>query len=180
MYFLSLFITAMAHKRTCADIWTRTVYSIDWFGQPEITFCREKMVRDFCGPYGIYYDDVESGHKRQESAPWAQANNVRRGIDQPFAKKPRSGASSPAPGLSLPSFPNAVASPSTAKSYDRFHDSVEKPFLFLGNIPRTASFPPSVVDVDQPIPLPRLSEWVRADALRGITVHTNPHTSSTP
>jgi hypothetical protein len=34
-----------------------------------------------------------------------------------------------------------------------------------------------VIDVDAPIPLPRLSEWVRADALKGISVHSNPHTS---
>ncbi|KAF9052973.1 hypothetical protein BJ165DRAFT_1570207 [Panaeolus papilionaceus] len=180
MYFLALFITAMAHKRTCADFWIRSIYSIDWFGQPETTFCKEKMGNGFCGPFGIYYDDVESGHKRQDSAPWAQTNIVRRGVDQPFAKKPMSGSSSPAPALALPSFPNAVVSPSTSKSHDRIRDSTEKPFLFMGQIPRTASFPPAVADVDQPIPLPRLSEWVRADALRGITVHTNPHSANTP
>jgi len=39
---------------------------------------------------------------------------------------------------------------------------------------RSDSFPPSVVDVDQPIPLPRLSEWVRADGLKGMIVHSNP------
>ncbi|KAF8163207.1 hypothetical protein B0H34DRAFT_794941 [Crassisporium funariophilum] len=207
-YFLTLFITTMAHKRVYPDIWKRTVYGVEWFGGHEELPSKEKSITDFCrkiprvddDPYFDHYEDIESTSARKRhyplrdsigaSAPWASAP-VRRGVDPPFATRPttRSDRSSPTTlNVPLPSFPDksAGSSHTSTRFIEKFRESSvlarsETSGQFTTHHhARQDSFPPSVADIDSPIPLPRLSEWVRADALKGIDVHSNPHTLDSP
>ncbi|KDR81512.1 hypothetical protein GALMADRAFT_239506 [Galerina marginata CBS 339.88] len=194
-YFLALFVTIMAHKSLYPDIWTRTIYTIEWFGQPQDRVSKEKIVQDFfrgrpsskSDPFQEYYEDIEStaGRKKlyairnsvEELTPWAPPLNVRRGIDHPFTRPQgqTSNASSPikpALNLTLPSFPDRSATIGTAGSryLEKFRESTvlsrpESSKQFTKHYhAHNNSFALSVADLDKPIPLPRLSEWIRADS----------------
>lgn len=190
-YFFTLFITTMAHKTLYPDIWMRTVYSINWFGQPPESPSSEKVVQDFLGcspclddPYFDHYDDIGSTAMRkknyrirdsvEEAIPWASAP-IRRGIDPPFVRPGQlSSRSSPSlpPRLDLPSYPNrSVGTIGSAGSryLEKFRESsvlsrTETPAQYTTHyLSHKDSFPISVADLDQPIPLPRRSEWIKAD-----------------
>jgi len=194
-YFLSLFMTTMAHKRLYSDIWRRSVYGVAWFRRSrEISPKGNHLDLD---PYADYYDDIENSSARKSlnlvpdpieknAAPWA-TNQVRRGVDPPFSRQPTSNSSdrsSPTVTASaLPSYPNKSAKFDNGSRFiEKFRESTllartESLEHFVSKYQAQQNpLPPLVLDVDAPIPLPRLSEWVRADALRGISVHTNPHT----
>jgi len=193
-YFLTLFMTTMAHKDLYSDIWRRSVYGVVWFGRSNENFSKSNVTsRLNLDPYIDHYEDIENSSARKRhhliseptknAAPWAM-NPVRRGVDPPFSRQPKSTCSSPTVASSeliLPSYPNKSAKSETGSRFiEKFRESTllartESLDDFVTNHQvRKDHFPPSVVDVDAPIPLPRLSEWVRADALRGISVHTIP------
>ena len=183
-YFLALFIATITHKSIYPDIWQRTIYSIQWFEAPRTAPPLEKGALDaYTGSlfddkdvYAAFYHDPEARKPiyRDEPAPWATSPG-RRGIDPPFARKPLGtspASSSPAiavpdrsadPSLSPGSAggraiekfreANVLARPEGAAEFTRHHHT------------RTGSFPLSALDLDQPIPLTRLSEWVRATDL---------------
>ncbi|KAH7914985.1 hypothetical protein BJ138DRAFT_1132965 [Hygrophoropsis aurantiaca] len=105
---------------------------------------------------------------------WAQQFQTRRGIDQPFARRP---AQSPvAPALPPKSRPRVISTPRDSNYAEVCRESdVLSQYSPEVLIPQTSTiFPPKQADPDLPIPLPRLSEWIRADAIKGITVHTVP------
>jgi len=190
-YFLALFTTTMAHKHFYPDIWKRTVYSIDWFGQPQELPSSEKVVQNFLGssphhdnPYFDYYDDIGSTAVRkklhrirdsiEEAIPSGGAP-IRRGIDPPFARPKQTSSyslPSPPPRLDLPSYPNRSADAiGTAGSryLEKFRESsvlsrteslTQYTTHYLTHRDSFASF---VADLDKPIPLPRRSEWIKAD-----------------
>jgi len=196
-------MTTTAHKNIYPDIWTQSLYEIDWFGQsPSPLFKKEHLkkehvVQDFLQrgkdsnvvpPYCLY-DDIEYEPPRkeiflpndvEEAAPWISPS-VRRGVDVPFASKPShlgsstSTISSRPPTLPL-SLPNRSATPNStwtngSRFIERFRDSAvlarpETTSQFSSHYHAkqdSGSFPRSVDDVDQPIPLPRLSKWISAD-----------------
>ncbi|PPQ83333.1 hypothetical protein CVT25_003972 [Psilocybe cyanescens] len=195
-YFLTLFMATLAHKSSYPDIWRRTIYAIEWFGQPQDSPNKGKVVRDFFqgkaysddeDPYSAFYEDIEStaGRKRaypirdsiEEATPWAQAN-VRRGIDHPFTRPQgqASNRSSPTlhtPPSSFPSFPDRSAGVGIAGSryVEKFRESgvlarSESPAQYTTHYhAHKSSFPLSVTDLDKPIPLPQLSEWIKADPI---------------
>lgn len=146
----------------------------DWYEDVESSANRKKM-------YPIR-NSVE------ENIPWGPhwtPPQIRRGIDQPFSTQPSTARSSPAAALnnvSLPSLPPPSAK-SGSRYIERFRDSLQ--FFSSGNksdgparpppdVPpklfakhyhaHKTSFPESVDNDDNPIPLPHLSEWIRADA----------------
>jgi hypothetical protein len=190
-YFLALFVTIMAHKSIYPDIWKRTVYTIEWFGRPQERPSNEKIVRNFLensplsneDPYRDYYEDIESTAARKihypirdsidQATPWGPT--VRRGIDHPFTR-PMSNRSSPIPqrlNLPLPSLPDRSAGAGAgvgSRYLEKFRESnilsrSESPMQYTRHYhTHNSSFPPSVADLDKPIPLPELSEWVRADS----------------
>ncbi|KAF8797932.1 hypothetical protein BYT27DRAFT_7203618 [Phlegmacium glaucopus] len=196
-YFLTLFITTMAHRYLYPDIWKRSMYGVAWFGRSH------EIISKDVDPYIDHYADIESSSARkrlypisdpiENVAPWA-TNRVRRGVDPPFSRQPIKGTSSnrssPTGSTSdlsnsFPSYPNKSAKVDTGSRFiEKFRESTllarsESLEHFVANYQtRQDSFPPSVLDVDAPIPLPRLSEWVRADALRGLSVHTLPRTEN--
>jgi len=181
----------MAHKYLYSDIWGGSVYGVVWFGRSGNVTSRLTV-----DPYIDHYEDIENSSTRkrlypiydpiENIAPWA-TNRVRRGIDPPFSRQPTNCSTRSLPtgstsDKSFPSYPNKSAKSDTGSRFiEKFRESTllarsESVEHFVANYQaRQDSFPPSVVDIDAPIPLPRLSEWVRADTLRGISVHTNPH-----
>ena len=184
-------MTTMAHKDLYSDIWKRDIYGIVWFGRSN--HFSKGNVTDHLDhdPYVDHYKDIENSSARKRiypisgpaknAAPWA-TNPVRRGVDPPFSQQPTSTCSSPlvtASELTLPSYPNKSAKTETGSRFiEKFRESTvltrsEEHFVTNYQV-RKDQFPPSVLDVDAPIPLPRLSEWVKADAVRGISVHTIP------
>ena len=168
------------------------MYSIDWFGQPQEYPSSEKVVQDFLGcaprldddPYFHHYNDIGSTAMRkkhyrirdsvEEAIPWSSAP-IRRGIDPPFIRPGQiSNRSSPSlpPRLDLPSYPNrSMGAIGTAGSryLEKFRESsvlsrLESPAQYTTHyLNHEDSFPTAVADLDQPIPLPRRSEWVKAD-----------------
>jgi len=198
-YFLALFMTTMAHKCLYSDIWRRSVYEVVWFGPSHEIPLKSNAINHLdIDPYiDPYYEDIEDSSVREqpytiyepiEKTPPLATNHIRRGIDPPFALQPKSTrsnrSSSAVSNSSLPSYPNKSAKSETGSRFiEKFRESTllarsESLEHFVAKYQaRQDSFPPSVADADAPIPLTRLSEWVRADALRGISVHTNPHTT---
>lgn len=141
------------------------------------------------------HEDIENSSARKqldsisENIAPSATNSLRRGIDPPFSRQPKSTHSNSSSltlsssVLSLPSYPSkSVKTESGSRFIEKFRESTSLARLgslehFITNhYIRQDPFPSSVADIDAPIPLPRLSEWVRADALKGISVHTNPHT----
>ena len=208
-YFLALFFTSMAHVRDDPELWRKTMYTVDWFNsaraslkQPQgHTDIWEEKPHEEENPYSRYLDDIEStsSHKLKVQsiaisatdtpAPWARVNNVRRGVDTPFAKRDGGVSTQTSPqslgDKTLPLTPIFTKMQSSktgtvgSRFIEKFRESrvlsrSESPSQY-GSHFMTADYPP-VIDHDLPIPLPRLSEWVRADALKGINVHTVPHT----
>lgn len=181
-------MTTMSHTQMCPDIWSETVFSVNWFNHRDTILSLEKggemSASDIDGVMASksclkLSDDCEK-------APWAQGTNIRRGIDSPFKQpSPLSSARSSrvTTPTSLPVAPLRIQARSTAGSrfIEKFRESKilsrsETPSQYgLHFENRVAPFPPRVEDHDLPIPLPRLSEWIRADAINGINVHTIPH-----
>ncbi|KAF5381041.1 hypothetical protein D9615_003873 [Tricholomella constricta] len=185
-HFLTLFITAMVHVRNIPDIWTKTIYSVDWFSFSE-GFTNEKAIDDSndADSWSRYMKDIEAARPHIDDntkAPWARA--IRRGIDIPFKRSNLSSVNSSPSTTStlLPVAPLRVQSRSIAGSrfIEKFRDSSrlsrsEAAFQYATQTSsRVEPFPPRVENHDLPIPLPRLSEWIRADAIQGINVHTIP------
>jgi len=141
--------------------------------------------------------DVEAGSdadRQSTRAPWSKGLATRRGIDVPFAKMGDAAISnrtSPTGSTLLRPPPEAHpkdGGPSQregSRYVELFRESVLPPipssqsdtlsYYGLHLDPRPDSpFPLRVDDHDLPIPLPRLSEWIRADTAKGINVHTVP------
>lgn len=194
-YFLFLFVATMAHKTSYPAIWTRSLHDIEWFGQqpPALPPKEQLITNPFFDHYDdIESTAARKKHYRRDSlddpAPWAVPSTIRRGVDPPFVRKPSQESSSPFEKLSpLPALislpvPNPSATPGTFKGtasgsrfIEKFRDSMvlarpESPSQFVHRYHITStdptSFPRSVEDMDQPIPLPKKSEWIRADALQ--------------
>lgn len=184
----------MAHKTLYPHIWTRSPHDVEWFGPPPELPLNEKDTNPFFSHYEeiestaarkkLYcYDSVE------EPAPWTLPT-IRRGVDPPFARKPSQERKitspfeklSPLPPILSLSIPNPGATPSTFKGttsgsrfVEKFRESMvlarpESPRQYVNHYHTTrtdpTSFPRSVENMDKPIPLPKVSEWVRADALQ--------------
>ncbi|KAF8921400.1 hypothetical protein CPB85DRAFT_1450891 [Mucidula mucida] len=132
-------------------------------------------------------DSIEKGEPQDiEKAPWAQNADIRRGRDSPFTvRDDDSSTNSSRTRITLPERPAAPvpATPSStagSRFIERFRESRmltrqgKSHFSMDSDISAITPFPRDIDDHDQPIPLPRLSEWMRADAKKGVSVHTIP------
>jgi hypothetical protein len=190
-YFFVLFVSAMTHTRFEAEIWTKPVYQVKWFGY---TNSRLKS-SDVGGPRSVpgmendswtrYLNDIESVGVPQarnpaldnEKAPWAPTN-VRRGRDSPFRtpvkrESDNSDASSdssfsigPRESAPLPPLPLSVqvkgGKPIGSRFIERFRESQMLSRPSAPAIDQAYSH-------DKPIPRPRLSQWMSADTFRAFT-----------
>ena len=187
-YFLALFMATMGHKHLYSDIWRRSIYEIVWFGRSN-KISSESKGNDTGRPNVGNYEDIEKSSAQKqpclisppiEHTPPKATNSVRRGIDAPFQKQSSSGSNSSsrmASTITLPSYPDKSAkSEKGSRFIETFRESAlsarsESFAHFVASkVPNDDPFP-YPLDVDVPIPLPRLSEWVGADALKGIIVH---------
>ncbi|GLB35050.1 hypothetical protein LshimejAT787_0206150 [Lyophyllum shimeji] len=182
-HFFTLFISAMVHVPRFPDVWKKDIYSIDWFSLRD--GCKHGNISDSeIDSWARYVKDIEAAAPRADTstkAPWAR--NIRRGIDAPFKSNPTSATTSPSTTLtSLPIAPLRVQSRTTAGSrfLEKFRESSrlsrsESLSQFATEVATPAEpFPSKVANHDLPIPLPRFSEWIRADTIKGINVHTIP------
>lgn len=142
-------------------------------------------------------DEVESLSRQKSYRPghqstpsWSQNRSIRRGKDHPFGVKdaPASTVASPEkPAITLPQLVRFDGGISARTDGARHIESFRLPFsqpcgfephsptdVDLHKMGRLNAFPPRIEDDDLPIPLPRLSEWIRADAAKGINVHSVP------
>ncbi|KAJ7632515.1 hypothetical protein FB45DRAFT_1026678 [Roridomyces roridus] len=167
LYVSCLVGAVMAHKPMYPAIWTAQASSVDWFIHR--TLKADSVESD---SWTRYLNDIEAsaGQKPHfaildisqstEKAPWAQ--NIRRGLDNPFSVKTESDvsrSSTPTPSkldAALPPLPLRVA-PKTSRFVERFRES--QTTTRAGPM----QFPQRVDDHDKPIPLPRWSQWIRAE-----------------
>jgi len=187
-YFLALFMATMAHKQLYSDIWRKGIYEIVWFGQSHNISSKDNDA----GPLdGDNSEDIEKSSAQKEPyfisppiesspvTPPKASNSVRRGVDAPFRKLIITD-SNESPRIvrrmaTLPYYPDKSAkSESGSRFIETFRESTtlvrSQSFAdFVANKARQDPFP-FPLDVDAPIPLPRRSEWVGADALKGIRV----------
>ncbi|KAK0503150.1 hypothetical protein EDD18DRAFT_1136567 [Armillaria luteobubalina] len=147
-----------------------------------------------------YLGDIASTGDRKrkvaEKTHWADKTQIRRGVDDPFVKRGDGSTSADSSRrsseeISSPTFqsprtpptpPRAESKPESIGSrfIERFRESriLARPgqshFSIESFMTSGPAFPRDVEDHNKPIPLPRLSEWMRADAKKGINVHTIP------
>jgi hypothetical protein len=178
-YFCLLIISVLTHRRAYDDIWSQSPYEIDWFSQDGdrasiVHPSAEFMPHQIVDSWYRFMSDVECApikRKRApravvEKAPWAEDLKVRRGVDNPFARKPE--ASPPSTTTPLRIQPKAASRDPTSdhsRFLERFCES--RTLTRPQNPPQVndaARFPDTVRDHDLPIPLPRLSKWMRAGA----------------
>ncbi|KAG6818199.1 hypothetical protein H0H87_000104 [Tephrocybe sp. NHM501043] len=197
---LALFITAVVHVRVFPEIWTQSIYSIDWFKFRYNGFLDQKgcyILDHETDSWSRYVKDIEAGRNSSNDddtikAPWART--IRRGIDAPFKSNPPSAVTSPS--TTATSFPKTAPCPvaplriqsrniAGSRFIERFRESARLSRPESVSQMQTASrtrmepFPPHVDDHDLPIPLPRLSKWMSADDIKGLDVHTiNPTPTS--
>jgi len=185
-YFLALFMATMAHKHLYSDIWRRSIYGIVWFGGSHEISSKGNDT----GRLNVdNYEDIENSSAQKqpslisppiEHTPMTSlkaVSSIRRGIDAPFSRKQNSTGSTSstrssrmASTITLPSYPNKSAkSENGSRFIETFRESRSESFaqFVASQVPKD----PFPLDVDAPIPLPRLSEWVGADVLKGISVH---------
>lgn len=164
------------------DIWSKTMYTATWFPKDAMdTNEKAPVKRGFENDtWAVYLDKIESTAARKarhpaediEKASWAQNIETRRGIDPPFARRDDDSSSntSSARGSLLPPLPLRVEvkGHQPGKSIgSRFIERFRESQIITRPGPK---FPSFVDDHDKPIPLPRLSQWLRADALQGEAV----------
>jgi len=183
-YFCVLIISVLTHRRMVDDIWSQSPYEIDWFHQDgdKVSIVRppaesKRKSHRVVDSWGLFMNDVECAPVKRkpapspvvDKAPWAENQKVRRGVDHPFARKPEVSPPSTTPPLRIQ---QKAASQDAKSDHSRFLERFcESRTLSRPQSPpqlnHTARIPDPVHDHDLPIPLPRLSEWMRADAIQG-------------
>ncbi|KAF7322892.1 hypothetical protein HMN09_00068700 [Mycena chlorophos] len=184
IYAVGLFFVVRAHSVMLPEIWSTPAYSVDWFRHTEIDAEKgddswTRHLNDIEAeaqkkqPFDLALTienaaraQAEAHAKFHEKAPWAQ--DIRRGVEQPFASRPdvprsptlsASSVVDPGPEVELPPLPLRVKAKTTvigSRFIERFRDSW---------IPaRTSPFPTAIADHDKPIPVSKDVKWVRADA----------------
>lgn len=187
-------MASIAHKQLYPDIWRKNVYEIVWFGQSHNISSKDNDASPLDVDNNSSSEDIEKSSAQKEpyniSPPIEQApatppkatRSVRRGIDAPFRKlsSPGSNRSSrtmrrKTSTMTLPSYLDKSAdSENGSRFIETFRESstLVRSQSFADFVANKASKDPFPfpLDVDAPIPLPRLSDWVGADALKGISV----------
>ncbi|KAH7877559.1 uncharacterized protein C8R40DRAFT_1168287 [Lentinula edodes] len=195
-YFFILFVSAMTHASFEEEIWTKPVCQVKWFGYTNSRLRSSDVSnpRELPGlendSWARYLDGIESSGVRKarhpvtdpEKAPWA-STHVRRGRDSPFRtpiKREDSdnsdtssdssfslGARDSAPLPPLPLNVQVKGSKSVAGS--RFIERFRESQTLSRPTRPVIDFPHEVDDHDKPIPLTRLSQWIRADAIKAFS-----------
>jgi len=190
-YCLMLTISAIIHAKPLPGMWSVAVRVVPWFvpggglpakklPEPKAQSTKSRPVSFSGSEVSVQLskpnNDVEAALPNVEtsaritdfiSAPWAKNRAGRRGIDPPFFTKGNNDNDS---------VPEARPRPPRATRYFELSWFRPKSQAQPAVTPQTPGgvFGRAPGDEDDPIPLPRLSEWIRADAEKGINVHTIP------
>ncbi|KAG7092354.1 hypothetical protein E1B28_008714 [Marasmius oreades] len=175
-YFFTILITAMIHARHEPEVWRSSIYTIKWFGFSNVKI----KTTDISGPrpksgyendsWTLYLEDIESTAARKarhtlspsEKPAWAPISQ-RRGVDPPFMRRDKTPRSSVSTEHVTPPLKAEV------KGGSRFIERICD--LTITRPPNNpTSFPSEVEDHDKPIPIPRISKWMSAEALKGFGV----------
>ncbi|KAJ6630687.1 hypothetical protein B0H10DRAFT_2207733 [Mycena sp. CBHHK59/15] len=197
IYLAALTGAVLAHRPMFPGIWSAPAASVDWFvhrtlnaggdgnddkedswtrylGEIESSAARKHKYGGSLPvdlEKGVHLEDGQA----EEKAPWAR-QNVRRGVDDPFALRGDGASDSGATerqNAALPPLPLRVEAKGGKSAGSRFIERFRESRALARGASTSPVFAPGVADHDAPIPLPRLSEWIRADALR-VDVHADP------
>ncbi|TFK76548.1 hypothetical protein BDN72DRAFT_831131 [Pluteus cervinus] len=177
-FFSLFFISALTHRRQYDDIWNHSPYDIHWFSQGAahdkhtLRPGSETKTRPAVDSWARFMNDAEWCPPKHRPAPipptdnmpWAKQQPARRGVDMPFATRPETTTPLRVPGKVT----SQQTAAQTSRFIERFRESriLSRPgSLSTIDHSRVAQFPPAISDHDLPIPLPRRSEWFRADAI---------------
>jgi hypothetical protein len=191
-YFLVLFVTAVTHASTYPTVWSTTVYDVPWFGDDSDCISTKSSRGSLAGgedkgqSQSRPQSDVESRHTVEPEVV-APRPSIRRGVDEPFKRKATALSNrNPFANITVLYSPpgtrkkgETIGRPDGSRYVEVFRDS-RLPVTpggtdasYYGGVPLEGvphvnnAFPTDVDDNDQPIPLPHLSEWFRADAALG-------------
>jgi len=196
-YSLTICITSITHSTSLPSIWTTPVSAVPWFGSGAAPSAARTRSKAFLSPgeescavtkYIAERWEKLSGIEHQSSGPilfsigrqstidsarpaWARRQKTRRGLDNPFTKpsplcEEQPAAPPPPPRTHL----KETVAPRDSHYVEVCRQSDSSSALTL----QTPTVFPKTTDPDLPIPLPRLSEWIHADAAKEIAVHTKP------
>ncbi|KAJ3786812.1 hypothetical protein GGU10DRAFT_162568 [Lentinula aff. detonsa] len=196
-YSFILLVSAMTHVPFEEEIWTKPVCQVKWFGYTNARLRSSDVShpRELPGlendSWTRYLDDIESSGVRKarhpvpntEKAPWAPTN-VRRGRDSPFrgpTKRENSDSSDTSSDCSfsvgvrdsapLPPLPlNVQVKGGKPVGESRFIERFRESQTLSRPAGPAVDFPREVDDHDKPIPLTRLSQWIRADAVKAFAL----------
>lgn len=178
-YFFTFVITVLVHRSAVPEIWSETVYTVNWFGidrAPPLVVNLSKRESYWAEDASIKSQlrDPELHQRRTTPAPWAQP--VKRGVESPFALTSTRTTPATSPAFTsttlknLPPIPTSISSPRSAFSpsrfVERFRDSRASVQYGAHVTSGDDMFPSSVVDHDKPIPKPTGTEWVRASPVK--------------
>ncbi|KAL0947022.1 hypothetical protein HGRIS_013166 [Hohenbuehelia grisea] len=187
-YFFALTIMSALHMQAYPNVWNCTVYTFPWFHQVGCSnkaglkhfeeALRRPVKRSREDAWLSWNNgDLESAknatEKFAEPPAWANNVKVRRGQDHPFGVKQdfKSASSVTSKDDDLPALPlpDLVYVPSS-RYFENLADS--RSASPSQRSQPVASFPPSVDNENAPIPLPRLSLWLRVNDPRDVNERT--------
>lgn len=140
----------------------------------------EKLSRTECQPLSSGPILCTKGCQSVDSArpAWARLQIARRGVDRPFAASLPERREPPvvlAPPPRTHSRQVVTLRDSHSVEVSKRPDTTTTYSSYLTLTARSSTvFPWEITNPDLPIPRPTLSEWVRADAVRGVAAHGEP------
>ncbi|KIY64229.1 hypothetical protein CYLTODRAFT_493277 [Cylindrobasidium torrendii FP15055 ss-10] len=192
-YFFLLLISVLSHGRDLPTIWITSIYAVPWFNPNCIEYVGQPGTKELLDPdndtWTRYLANIASSAdtdcEKAEKTHWSQSIDIKRGIDSPFMLRDDerlSAVSSFQNRPQRPPRPPTQALSIGSRFVERFRDSrvlsrppapppvpamrshfsIDTESTGLGR-QTMMSFATDVADHDKPIPLPRHSQWLRAD-----------------
>jgi hypothetical protein len=173
-----LFASTMAHSQDYPGIWSSTVYSVNWFRKPQIPDAEKAEQASIESSTESIDTEIVKDREEQvtESIRPSWAPKIRRGIDEPFKRSlrvpPSAHSSTTIAVLAPDTYSEKLAGSRSSAETLRQSEAPSRsssPVQHSNYQPdREDSVPPRIESHDLPIPLPRLSEWVSADVIKGV------------
>ncbi|KAF9246203.1 hypothetical protein BU15DRAFT_70315 [Melanogaster broomeanus] len=183
-YSLTICITSATHSTSLPSIWTTPVSAVPWFGTgaaaPGAVLISQPATRQNSKAFSSSSSDSEESCAvtKYIAERWEKLSGMERqsGHSGPMLFSKGRHATSPSekrPTAPLPpsrTHIKEVVAPRDSHYVEVCRQSDMSSTLTL----QTPTVFPKTTDPDLPIPLPRLSEWIQADAGRKVAVRTKP------
>lgn len=164
----------MANSYQDSSFWFANIYQVEWFkGTPAVDAEKASVKLDSDGGDPDCLKDQAQSVQDDEvgRAPWAP--KIRRGVDAPFKTLERLPSSAHTSSTLV--FSQTTFDMSGNRSTERVQESCTSAREYPLNQLELSSL--RIDKHDLPIPLPRRSEWVRADEVKGLDVQNTPSTN---